>query len=186
MFQQSIEHGQQRMHTRGQRDFFDVPCGEEPLLKRFALRVVARGDEGPHWASGSGRGVGRITAAQGARVRASHASVCANWPVARAPSRACRGPGTRHPRAPGHRWLLGPSGWGGGAGAAPRGSATSRASLATAQRAPAGRRALSHRALATSIPPTHGLSRIRTPVHPTLQIRAQGHTQRYGLGESRT
>ena len=48
MFQHSIENGQQRMPTRGQRDFFDVPCGEEPLVQCFALRVVARGYEGPH------------------------------------------------------------------------------------------------------------------------------------------
>ena len=43
------------------------------------------------WASGSGRGVGRITSAKCARARASNASVLANWPVARAKSRACRG-----------------------------------------------------------------------------------------------
>ena len=48
MFQHSIEHGQQLMHARGQSDFFDFPCGEEPLVKRFDLRVVARGYEGPH------------------------------------------------------------------------------------------------------------------------------------------
>ena len=48
MFQHSIEHGQQLMHARCQSDFFDFPCGEEPLVKCFDLRVVARGHEGPH------------------------------------------------------------------------------------------------------------------------------------------
>ena len=48
MFQHSIENGQQLMHTRGQSDFFDFPRGEEPLVKNFDLRVVARGHEGPH------------------------------------------------------------------------------------------------------------------------------------------
>ena len=48
MFQHSIENGQQLMHTRGQSDFFDVPRGEEPLVKNFDLRVGARGHEGPH------------------------------------------------------------------------------------------------------------------------------------------
>src|SRR5262245_31320487 len=42
MFQQSIGKGQQLMHTHCQSDFFDLPCGEEPRVKRFALRVVAR------------------------------------------------------------------------------------------------------------------------------------------------
>ena len=48
MFQHSIENGQQLMHTRGQSDFFDFPRGEEPLVKNFDLRVIARGHEGPH------------------------------------------------------------------------------------------------------------------------------------------
>ena len=48
MFQHRIENGQQLMHTRCQGDFFDFPRGEEPLVKRFDLRVVARGHEGPH------------------------------------------------------------------------------------------------------------------------------------------
>jgi hypothetical protein len=39
------------------------------------------------WASGSGRGVGRITSAKWARARASNASVLASWPMARATSR---------------------------------------------------------------------------------------------------
>ena len=43
------------------------------------------------WASGSGRGVGRITSAKCASARASNASVLANCPVARAKSRAGRG-----------------------------------------------------------------------------------------------
>jgi len=48
MFQHSIENGQQLMHTRCQSDFFDFPRGEEPLVKNFDLRVVARGHESPH------------------------------------------------------------------------------------------------------------------------------------------
>ena len=74
------------------------------------------------WASGSGRGVGRSTSAKWASARASNAAVVANWPVARAKSRAGRGLTTTTgrpavanaavPRAPGPRWLPAPSGWG--------------------------------------------------------------------------
>src|SRR2546426_8600110 len=53
--------------------------------------------------------------------------------------------------------------------------ATPLASLGTAQRSPEGRRAMSHWALATSIPRKHGTSLIRTPVGPTLRIRAHWH-----------
>src|SRR5207302_421468 len=53
--------------------------------------------------------------------------------------------------------------------------ATPLASLATAQRSPEGRRAMSTWALATSIPTKHGTSLLRTPVRPTWRIRAQGH-----------
>src|SRR5712691_11123851 len=49
------------------------------------------------------------------------------------------------------------------------------ASLGTAQRSPAGRRAISHWAFATSIPTKHGTSTRGTPVCPTLQIQAQWH-----------
>jgi hypothetical protein len=107
--------------------------------------------------------------------RASNASVFANWPVARAKSRACRGQGTRH------RALQ----------ATPVASSTIRvgwrvctqstsvstplASFATARRSPEGRRATSNWALATSIPTKQGTSLIRTPVRPTLRIRAQWH-----------
>src|ERR1700675_5147307 len=49
------------------------------------------------------------------------------------------------------------------------------ASLGTAQRSPEGRRAMSNWALATSIPIKHGTSLIRTPVCPTLRIRAPWH-----------
>src|SRR5439155_23254210 len=49
------------------------------------------------------------------------------------------------------------------------------ASLGTGQRSPAGRRAMSHWALATSIPIKHGTSTMGTPVCPTLQRRAPWH-----------
>src|SRR5712691_8082657 len=49
------------------------------------------------------------------------------------------------------------------------------ASLGTAQRSPAGRRAISNWAFATSIPTKHGTSTRGTPVCPTLQRRAQWH-----------
>ena len=48
MLQHGIEHGQELTHTRCQSDFFDFPRGEEPFVKSFDLRVVARGHEGPH------------------------------------------------------------------------------------------------------------------------------------------
>ncbi len=48
MLQHGIENGQQLMHTRRQGDFFDFPRGEEPLVKRFDLRVVARGHQRAH------------------------------------------------------------------------------------------------------------------------------------------
>src|SRR5216683_337230 len=53
--------------------------------------------------------------------------------------------------------------------------ATPLASLGTAHRSLEGRRAMSNWALATSIPTKHGTSLIRTPVRPTLRIRAQWH-----------
>src|SRR5947208_13142854 len=53
MLQHGVENGQELVHTRGQGDFFDVPRGEEPLVKRFDLRVVARGYEGPHVSHGA-------------------------------------------------------------------------------------------------------------------------------------
>src|SRR5207245_865235 len=53
--QQSMEKGPQLRHTRGQSDFFAVSCGEEPRGKRCALRVVARGDEGPQVEHGAHR-----------------------------------------------------------------------------------------------------------------------------------
>ena len=49
------------------------------------------------------------------------------------------------------------------------------ASVGTAQRSPAGRRAMSHWAFTTAIPTKHGTSTRGTPVCPTWQIRAQGH-----------
>ena len=48
MLQHGVENGQELMHARRQGDFFDFPRGEEPLVKNFALRVEARGHEGPH------------------------------------------------------------------------------------------------------------------------------------------
>ena len=53
--------------------------------------------------------------------------------------------------------------------------ATPLASFGTAHRSPEGRRAMSNWALATSIPTKHGTSLIRTPVCPTLHIRAPWH-----------
>ena len=137
------------------------------------------------WASGSGRGSGRITSAQWARARASNASVCANGPVARGQSRACRGCTTTTGRPAAAQALVTVR------ARPPVASSTSRvgwrvchrstrgatalASCATAQRSPEGRRAMSNGALATAIPPKQGMSLICTPVHPTLQRRAQGH-----------
>ncbi len=137
------------------------------------------------WASGSGRGVGRITSAKCASARASNASVLANWPVARAKSRACRGLTTTTGRPAVAKALVAARsrppvasstirvGW----RACNRSTsvATPLASLGTAQRSPEGRRAISNWAFATSIPTKHGTSPIRTPVCPTLQIRAQWH-----------
>jgi hypothetical protein len=48
MRQHGVEHRQERMHTGRQGDFFDLPRGEQPLVKGFDPRVVARGHEGPH------------------------------------------------------------------------------------------------------------------------------------------
>jgi hypothetical protein len=48
MLQHGVENRQELLHTRGQGDFFDVPRGEEPLVKRFALRVEARGHQRAH------------------------------------------------------------------------------------------------------------------------------------------
>ena len=87
---------------------------------------------------------------------------------------ACRGQGAR-PRA-----LQAPGGFshqqgrGRGCPRSPR-VATPLASWAAAQRAPEGRRAMSHGALATSLPTNHGTSLLRTPLSPTWRIRAQGH-----------
>ena len=77
-------------------------------------------------------GVGRITSAKWARARASNASVLANWPVARAKSRACRGFTTTTGRPAAAKalvaarsrppWLLAQSGWGGGPAPGPRAS----------------------------------------------------------------
>ena len=53
MLQHGIEHGQKLMHTRGQGDFFDFPRREEPLVKDFDLRVVARGHERAHGQHGA-------------------------------------------------------------------------------------------------------------------------------------
>ncbi len=55
MFQPSIAHGQQLRHPRGQSDFFACPRGEEPLGNNGALRVGARGHEGPHVSHGAHR-----------------------------------------------------------------------------------------------------------------------------------
>jgi hypothetical protein len=48
VLQHGVENCQELVHTRCQGDFFDFPRGEEPLVKSFNLRVVARGHEGPH------------------------------------------------------------------------------------------------------------------------------------------
>jgi len=50
MRQHGVEKRQELLHTRGQGDFFAFPRGEEPRVKSVALRVVARGHEGPHGA----------------------------------------------------------------------------------------------------------------------------------------
>ena len=137
------------------------------------------------WASGSGRGVGRITSAKCANARASNASVLANWPVARAKSRAWRGLTTTTGRPAVAKALVTMR------SRPPVASSTMRVgcrvcirstsvvtplvSFGTDHRSPEGRRAMSNWALATSIPTKHGMSLIRTPVHPTLQIRAQWH-----------
>jgi len=42
MLQQSIEHGQELMHTRCQGDFFDFPRREEPFVKDW-LSGILRG-----------------------------------------------------------------------------------------------------------------------------------------------
>jgi hypothetical protein len=137
------------------------------------------------WASGSGRGVGRITSAPCASARASHASVFATCPVARAPSRACRGwtitpgrPAVAHAvvaprsRPPGASRTIRV---GGRACTRSTSVTTPPASWGTAHRAPAGRTALSPWACATSIPTTHGTATRRTPVGPPLQRRALRH-----------
>ena len=137
------------------------------------------------WASGSGRGVGRITSAQCASARASNASVLANCPVARAKSRACRGLTTTTGRpavanaavAARSRPPVASSTIRVGGSACNRSTSvtTPPASLGTAHRSPEGRTAISHCAFATSIPTKHGTSTIGTPVCPTLQRRAQWH-----------
>ena len=76
------------------------------------------------------------------------------------------------PRAPGPRGLLAPSGWGGELCPQSTRVATPLASWAPARRAPAGRRATSHWAWATASPPNQGTSLRRTPVRPTVRIRA--------------
>src|SRR5438128_3697736 len=48
MLQHGVEHSQQRMHARRQGDFVDFPRRKQPCIQGFALRVVARGHEGPH------------------------------------------------------------------------------------------------------------------------------------------
>ena len=134
------------------------------------------------WVSGSGRGVGRPAAAQGASARASHASVCASGPVARAQARAGRGLTTTTGQP------AGANATGAARARPPVASSTMRAGcwacrrstriampsawLGTAQRAPAGRRAMSHGAWATSIPTKPGGSLLGTPVCPPWQRRA--------------
>ena len=48
MLQHGVENGQELVHTGCQGDFFDFPCGEQPFVKDFDPRILARGDEGPH------------------------------------------------------------------------------------------------------------------------------------------
>src|SRR6266571_2090268 len=48
MLQHSIEDGQKRMHTGRQGDFFHLSRSQEPFVKGFDPRVVARGDTGAH------------------------------------------------------------------------------------------------------------------------------------------
>jgi len=137
------------------------------------------------WASGSGRGVGRMTSAKCASARASNASVVANWPVARAQSRACRGLTTTTGRpavatatvVARSRPPVASSTIRGGWRACHRSTrvTTPPASGGTAHRSPEGRTATSNWAFATSRPTKHGTSTRGTPVGPTLQIRALGH-----------
>ena len=137
------------------------------------------------WVSGSGRGVGRITSATWARARASTASVFANWPVARAKSRTRRGCTMTTGRPVVAKARVGARSRPPGASNTMRvglractqatSVSTPLASFATVHRSPEGRTAMSTWALATSIPTKHGTSRIRTPLRPTLPIRAHWH-----------
>ena len=48
MRQHGVEYGQKLMYTSCQSDFFDFACGQEPCIKGFDPRVVARRHEGAH------------------------------------------------------------------------------------------------------------------------------------------
>ena len=111
--------------------------------RRFcsAVRMPISGWRRPHrarsawvWASGSGRGIGRIPLAQCARARVSHASVCTNWPWpgqypapdagAQRPRGDLPRPRRSSRRAPGPRWLLVQLEYDGGSALGPRASAS--------------------------------------------------------------
>ena len=48
MLQHGVEYGQKLTHTRRQSHFFDLPRGQEPFVKGFDPRIVARGDKCAH------------------------------------------------------------------------------------------------------------------------------------------
>src|SRR5712692_2783155 len=48
LLQHGVENRQELMYAGRQRDFFDLPRSQEPFVKGFDPRVVARGHEGPH------------------------------------------------------------------------------------------------------------------------------------------
>src|SRR5712691_6687844 len=48
MFQHGVEYGQKLMHTGRQGDFFGLSRSQEPFVKGFDPRVVARGHKGAH------------------------------------------------------------------------------------------------------------------------------------------
>src|SRR5712691_2603942 len=71
MLQHGVENCQELVHTRCQGDFFDFPRREEPLVKGFDPRVVARRHEGAHIQHGAHMGAASpndASAAQGPTV----------------------------------------------------------------------------------------------------------------------
>src|SRR6266567_3331051 len=151
--------------------------------------------------SGSGRGSGRTRSANRASTAASMASVFANWPVARAKSRTCRGFATTtatpalasaaatvcsYPPVASRTTSTPPSSLRRCSNASmPRGS------WATCQRSPLGRHATSKVALATSIPTNTVAAVMRPPVRKRLAstrpctMRAWSPRQLFGLATSK-